>query len=143
MTQLYLPKEDDWISLRIVLQKIGNAQGWAGKWDNLTMANPTDTRKTINYPPVKPAEVKDKKRDGYCYNDEVSPSGRLIFQRKGIQYHPRTKPAEQKRPLYYLEPDPFESEPEAKGVMVMGFATVILDLDHTQINDGKIFTYNV
>ena len=136
MTQLYLPKEDTWASLRIFMQKVGNAQGWSGKTDNITMANPTDYRKVVNFPPTKPAQVKNKQRDGYCYNDEVSPSGRLMFQQKGIEYHPRTKPAEQKRPLFYLEPDPFESEPEAKGVLVMGFATVILDLDHCQINEG-------
>ena len=147
MTQLFLPKDDTWAVLRIFLQKIGNAQGWAGNCDNITMVNPTDTKKAINFSPIKPAVVKEKKREGYCYNDEVAPNGRLIFQRDGIEYHPRTKPAEQKRPLYYLEPDPFESESEAKGVLVMGFASAILDLDHTQMNDGNdiyiLFTFNV
>ena len=141
MTQLFMPKEDTWATLRIFLQKIGNGQGWAGGQDNLTMIKPTDRNNAINFSPIKPAQVKDKVRDGYCYNDEVAPNGRLIFQQKGIEYHPRTKPAEQKRPLYYIEPDPFESESEAKGVLVVGFAAAILDMDHSQINQGKLTKY--
>ena len=137
MTQLFLPKEDTWATLRIFLQKIGNAQGWTGKWDNITMVNPKDSKNVVSFSPIKPAEVKDQDREGYCFNDEVSPNGRLIFQQKGIEYHPRTKPAEQKRPLFYLEPDPFQSDSEAKGVLVMGFAATIIDLDHTQMNNGN------
>ena len=136
MDQLYLCKMDSWATLRMVLQKIGNSQGWVGGTDNQTMLNPTDTKKAINISPIKPAEAKEKIKDGYCYNDEVAPSGRLFFQRKGIEYHPRTKPAEQKKPLFYIEPDQFQSENDAKAVLVMGFATVILDQDHTLSNTG-------
>ena len=138
MEQLYIPKNDTWATLRIFLQKIGNAQGWAGKCDNETMSFPTDKQKAVDQMnPIKPAQVKEKLRDGYCYNDQVSPEERLIFQKEGIKYHPRTKPAEQQRPLYYLEPDNFMSENEAKGVLIMGYATVILQLDHTLINTGS------
>ena len=137
MEQLYIPKNDTWATLRIFCQKVGNAQGWMGKCDNETMAFPTDKQKAVDrMNPIKPAQVKEKLRDGYCYNDQVSPEGRLIFQSEGIQYHPRTKPAEQQRPLYYLEPDNFTNEKEAKGVLIMGYATVILHLDHTLINKG-------
>ena len=140
MEQLYLPMDDSWATLRIFLQKIGNAQGWAGKWDNATMRCPNDMKNSINILPIKPCEFRDKQREGYCYNDEVSPSGRLMFQSDGIEYHPRTKPAEQKQPMYYIEPDNFQSETEAKGVLVMGFASVILNQDHTLINTGKYIT---
>ena len=137
MDQLYLNKEDSWASLRIFLQKVGNAQGWTGDGDNISMLNPVDSKRAIEVSPIKPAQAKERVRDGYCYNDEVSPSGRLIFQREGIEYHPRTKPAEQTRPLYYLEPDNFTTENDAKGVLIMGFATAILNQDHTRINAGK------
>ena len=137
MDQLFLEKSDSWASLRIMMQKLGNAQGWMGGCLNMTMLNPTDGNNAITMSPVKPAQAKEKVRDGYCYNDETHPNGRLLFQKAGIEYHPRTKPAEQKRPLYYLEPDNFQTEDDTKGVLIIGFATVILDQDHTLINTGN------
>ena len=137
MEQMYLPMDDSWATLRIMLQKLGNAQGWAGNADNPIMCQPRDRHNAITNPPVKPAKVKTKQRSGYCHNDEVSPNGRLMFQKEGIEYHPRTLPAEQKTPMYYIEPDNFQSESEAKGVLIMAFASVIIDLDHMLINEGK------